>query len=335
MRISWYVACLVIASLWMHLLADLYREARFFHRWPLPSVARAYSILAAKVHSQNLVDLFHSWPTCTSRGGIAEATSWHPSFRHATTSTGSLVDLHHDGINHTFELFLSRLELIFLSELVFVKPVQSILDRFLDFVFVVAFKLIFQFFFVQGVAHGEAVVFQSILRFDFLSVRFIFGLVLLCLLHHSVDLSLRKASLFICDRDLVGLSCRLVLRRHIQNSVRVDVESDLDLRHTTWRWWDAIQVELSEEVVVLGHGTFTLEHLDQHTWLVVRVRRESLSLLSWDRRVPFDQFRHDAACCLQAHGKGCDIKKQQVLNLGRAFTCENRCLHRCSESHSF
>ena len=43
----------------------------------------------------------------------------------------------------------------------------------------------------------------------------------------------------------------LVGSRYLHNTVRVDLESDFNLRNTTGCWWDAGQLEFSEEVVVL------------------------------------------------------------------------------------
>ena len=41
-------------------------------------------------------------------------------------------------------------------------------------------------------------------------------------------------------------------------------------------------MELPKQIVVLGHRTLPLEDLDENTRLVVSVRRERLSLPSWD-----------------------------------------------------
>ena len=43
----------------------------------------------------------------------------------------------------------------------------------------------------------------------------------------------------------------LVGSRYFHNTVRVDLESDFNLRNTTGCWWDAGQLEFSEEIVVL------------------------------------------------------------------------------------
>src|SRR5207245_1825920 len=58
-------------------------------------------------------------------------------------------------------------------------------------------------------------------------------------LHHPLDLVLAQAGVGL-DRDLVFLAGGLVLRRHVHDAVRVDVERDLDLRHAARRGRDAL-----------------------------------------------------------------------------------------------
>ena len=83
------------------------------------------------------------------------------------------------------------------------------------------------------------------------------------------------------DGNLVGLSRGLVRGVYIQNAVGVDVEGHLDLGHTARGWRDAIEVELTQQVVVFGHGALALEDLDQHTRLVVSVGGEGLALVAF------------------------------------------------------
>ena len=116
------------------------------------------------------------------------------------------------------------------------------------------------------------------------------------------------------DRDLVLATRALVGGRHVQDSVGVDIERHLDLRDSSRRWRDVGQLKLSEEVVVLGHRTLSLIHLDQDARLVVRVRRERLRLFRWDRRVTLDEAGHDAAGGLDTEGQGRDVEQEQVLD---------------------
>jgi len=53
------------------------------------------------------------------------------------------------------------------------------------------------------------------------------------------------------------------MRSHIQNAIGIDLKGDLNLRDATSCRWDACQVKLTQLVVVLGHGTLTLIHLQR------------------------------------------------------------------------
>ena len=79
-------------------------------------------------------------------------------------------------------------------------------------------------------------------------------------------------------------------------------------------------------MVVLSHLTLALVHLDQHAWLVVRVRSKGLLLLGWDTSVSGDQHSHDATGSLNALRKGSDIEKEKVLDLLTTLTLEDSSL---------
>ena len=77
-----------------------------------------------------------------------------------------------------------------------------------------------------------------------------------------IRLSPRLLTLVIGDGDLVLASGRLLGGGHVEDTVGVNVEGHLDLGHATGCGGDAGQLELAEEVVVLGHGTFSLVDLE-------------------------------------------------------------------------
>merc|ERR1740117_2849668 len=276
------------------------------------------------------INLFDCWATSAAwRGATITA------LRHATTATCSLVDFHHDWVDDTLDLLLLSLELVFLGKLILVQPIQTLLNRLLNLVFVITLKFVLQFLLLQCVAHCEAVVLQTVLGLNFAFVLFILFAVLLCLIHHTVNLRLRQTPLLICDGDLVGLACGFVLCRHIEDAICIDVEGHLDLRNSTWCRWDAIKVKFAQQVVILGHGTLSLEDLDQHTRLIVRIGSESLAFLGRDRGVTLNELGHDTPCCLQTHGQGCYVQQQQVLHLRRSLASEDCSLHCGAERHCF
>merc|ERR1712137_212227 len=139
----------------------------------------------AGVHS---VDLLDCWATCTATTWHA-TTPRHTTFRHAT-ATCSLVDLHHDRVNNALKLLLFSLELILLSQLVLVKPIEGLLDCLLNLLLVIALKLILKLFLRKRIAQAEAVVLKTILGLDLELGRLILSTELLGLLHHAIDLRL-------------------------------------------------------------------------------------------------------------------------------------------------
>ena len=80
------------------------------------------------------------------------------------------------------------------------------------------------------------------------------------------------------DSDRLFLVRRLVLGGDVQDAVDIDVEGDLDLRDVAGGRWNAVEIELSELTVVVGHLPFALEHLDGDGCLVVGRRRKDLAL---------------------------------------------------------
>merc|ERR1711941_164526 len=81
---------------------------------------------------RNSIHFLNSWTPSTTTWHAASTR--HATFWHSTTTAGSLVDFHHDGIYNTFELLLLCLKLILLGKLILVQPVQSFLHSLLDLV---------------------------------------------------------------------------------------------------------------------------------------------------------------------------------------------------------
>ena len=69
----------------------------------------------------------------------------------------------------------------------------------------------------------------------------------------------------------------------------------LYLRHSTRSWWYSDQLELSQRLIVLGHLSLALHHLDLNLGLAVCRGGEDLALLGRDRGVAVDQLGEYAA----------------------------------------
>merc|ERR1719379_2880487 len=261
------------------------------------------------------VDLLHCRATRTSARGSTTAVASARHVRHAAfTTTCRLVDLHHDRVHDAFKLFLLCLKFVLLGKLILIEPIKGFLDCFFNLVLIVALKLIFQLLLLQRVPHREAIVLKTVLCLNLALVRLVLSLEFLRLRNHAVDLRLRQPTLLIRDRDLVRFSSRLVLCRDIQNAVRINVKCDLNLGDTTRCRRDTIEVELSQQVVVLCHCSLTLENLNEHTRLIVCIGGEGLALFRRNGCVPLNQLCHHAAGRLQAHRQWRHIQQEKILD---------------------
>merc|ERR1719352_710379 len=230
-------------------------------------------------------------------------------------TAGTLVHLGDDGVAHALELLELVLKLVDLRGLVAVEPVDGLLDSGGDLGLVVGVELASDVLVVHGVLHVVGVVLEPVLGLDLLLVLLVLSLVLLSLLDHALNLLLGEAALVVGDGDLVLLAGGLVLGGDVEDTVGVNVEAHVDLGHAAGRGGDAGELELAEEVVVLGPGALALEDLDEHTGLVVGVSGEDLLLLGGDGGVAGDEHSHHAADGLETHGQGGDVEEEEILNL--------------------
>ena len=90
------------------------------------------------------------------------------------------------------------------------------------------------------------------------------------------DLAVGEPTGFL-DSDRLFLVRRLVFGGDVQDAVDIDVEGDLDLRDVSGGRWNAVEIELAELPVVVGHLAFALEDLDGDGCLVVGRRRKDLA----------------------------------------------------------
>merc|ERR1719204_2962996 len=136
---------------------------------------------------------------------------------------------------------------------------------------------------------------------------------------HSFDLFLGKPSLVVGDSDLVLLACGLVSSGHVEDTVGVNIKSHFDLGNSSRSRRNASEIELAQVVVVLGHGTLALVHLDRHSGLVVAVGGEG--------GVPLDQGSHHTSGSLNAERQRGHIEEQQVRHSFTGVTSKDSSLH--------
>merc|ERR1712179_311579 len=104
----------------------------------------------------NSINFFDSGTAATSGHS---STSRHSSLGHTSTAC-CLVYFHHDWVDNSLQFLLFRFELILLCQLVFVKPIETLLDCFFNFLFVTVFKFVLQLLLNECIPHGETIVFQ-------------------------------------------------------------------------------------------------------------------------------------------------------------------------------
>jgi len=247
----------------------------------------------------------------TNIGHTPGHVAWH------TTLTLALLLVHflHDRVLNTFDFLLLLVELLLVLELILIQPFELLINLFGNLFLILGLNFVLQIFVIKGIFKVKTVVFKTVFLVNLLLVGFIFLFVFFLLVNHSLDFGLGKPTFLVGNRDLL-LPTRLdVLLRNVQDTVGVNVEGNLDLRNTPGLRLNTIKVEFSEQVVILGHLTLTLEHLDQDTGLVVLVGGESLLFLGGDGSRPLDQLGHNTTLGLEAHGKRLDINQQNILSL--------------------
>lgn len=173
----------------------------------------------------------------------------------------SVVELAGDWVSDVAELLLLLIK-VFLGGIsrVLLEPLKSLLDGIENGLLVLLINLGSETILVVDLGlEGESVVLESVAALNLLLVGLVLIGILLSLGNHALNVLLGETSLIVGDGDRLDLSSSLVGSGDLQDSVGVELERDLDLWNTTWGWWNAGQLELAEEVVVLGERTFTLD----------------------------------------------------------------------------
>jgi hypothetical protein len=266
----------------------------------------------------------------TSSGHVGHTTG------HATGgTTSSLVDSHNDGLELSFDFLLFGLVFLSGGFGVGFKELEGISGGSLNGGLVIRGELILEFLVLELVLDLESVSLESVLGFNSLLELFILILVAFGFHDESVDFLLGESSLIVGDGDLLVLAGSFVHGRDVEDTIGIDIESDFDLGGSARCWGDTFEVEFSEEVVVLGHGSFSFEDLDEDTGLVVSVGGEGLGLLGGDGSVSGDQSSHDTTSGLDTLGKGGNIEHTDTFDLLVLDTIEDGGLNSGSVSDSF
>mmetsp|Transcript_8364 Transcript_8364/g.13279 ORF Transcript_8364/g.13279 Transcript_8364/m.13279 type:complete len:629 (+) Transcript_8364:30-1916(+) len=288
--------------------------------------------------TQRLVDLLDVGAASTAARGRGTAVAAHAAHAahvgHAGLTGAALIDLGHDRHGNALELLLLGLVLLDLRVLVGLEPRDGLVDLGRERRLVTLLELAGHLVVRHGVLERVRVVLERVLGVHLLALALVLLLEALSLLHHALDVLLRQAALVVGDGDLLALSSPLVLSRHLQDTVGVDLERHLDLRHAAGGGRDVAELELAEKMAVLGHRAFALKHLDEHGRLVVLRSRESLRLLGGDHGVAANELGQYSADSLDTERERGHVEEEEVRCLSATLAREDTALHRRAVGHS-
>jgi hypothetical protein len=185
---------------------------------------------------------------------------------------------------------------------------------------------------VDLVLQVEGVVLKAVTSLDALTGSLVLLSILLSLGNHALNLLRSQATLVVVDGDGLLLAGALVVSGNLEDTVRVKLEGNLDLRYTARRGRDTSKLELSKDTVILGHATLALKDLDQDNGLVISGRREDLALAGRDGGVAGDQASHDATGGLDTKSQRVDVHEDNLVST--LLTGEHTSLNGGTESNS-
>jgi hypothetical protein len=252
----------------------------------------------------------------------------------ATRVTRSLVHLGGDGVSDVGQLLLMLLEVLGGGvSAVLVEPLVGLLDSIENSLLVLLVDLATKtLLIVDLVLEGESVVLKAVSGLNALTGSLVLLGVLLSLGDHTLNLLRSETALIVGDGDRLLLASALVVGRDLEDTVGVKLERDLDLRDTAGGRGDTGKLEFSEDVVILGKRSLTLEDLDENHGLVVGSGGEDLALAGRDGGVAGNQLGHDTTSGLNTEGKRVNIHKDDTGST--LLTGKNTGLNSGTESDS-
>ena len=155
-------------------------------------------------------------------------------------------------------------------------PVLHLTDLFKQSLFVTFWDFTLEFLIAEGVFNVDAVRLKTVLGFNFLPQFLILILEFFGLFHKALNFLFRQPAFVISDCDF-GISIgAFVASFNVHDTVCVNFKGNFDLGDSSGGRRNAIEIELSQKMVVSGHLTLSLEDLNEHTRLVVSISRENL-----------------------------------------------------------
>merc|ERR1719159_503886 len=252
------------------------------------------------------------------------------------SSTILLVELLKDGVDNLFQLCFLLVEVFLLCVVVGLEPVKNVIDSLFDRLLVFFGQFSSKFLLVVELrleSKGEA--FKTVLGFDLLTHHSIFLSEFFGSLKHSLDFSFRRTTFVGGDGDGFAGSGGFVRGSNVDDTVGVNFKRDFDLRDTTRSWRNSSKFELAEVNVVFGHGSFSLEHLDQHSGLVVLVGGEHLGFLGGDDAVLFNELGHNSSDGFNTEGQRGHVNEEDIFDDVRVVSLKDTGLNSSTVGNSF
>lgn len=173
----------------------------------------------------------------------------------------SLVNFGDDRVADTFQLLQFLFVLFFGGIIIAFQPCASLFQGFLNGFLLTVFQFVSQFCGVlHSVLHGVDIIFQRVLGIDLFLQEFILFGKLFGVSKHLFDLFLGKTALIVRNHDFFSLVAALISGTDLEDTISINFEGHFNLRHATRSRGNASQVKLTQQVVVLDHGSFTFEH---------------------------------------------------------------------------
>ena len=119
-----------------------------------------------------------------------------------------------------------------------------------------------------------------------------------------------------------------ILCAYMDNSVRINIECNFNLRNTTWSRRNSCKVKVAQSSVLGCHFALTLKNMDAYSSLIVRRCGENLALLCRNCCVTVDKTCKYAAHCFNSQRKRSYIKQKNIFYIASkntALNCSSDC----------
>ena len=128
------------------------------------------------------------------------------------------------------------------------------------------------------------------------------------------------------------LTGSLILGGNIYDTVRINIEGNLNLRNTSLCGENTVQSELTKALVVSCKFSLTLYYIDINGSLIIRCGREDLRSSGRNSCISLNKRCCHTAKCLDRKGKRCNIKKKNITC--SCFSAKLSTLYCSTERHA-